>query len=106
MIRVVSLTGRRRARLLAGAADDPVAGGRPGLFPTGGYINPADSFTGWLKSMTLPALSLSLPVAAQLTRIVRTSVVEELDRDYVRTAVGERAAAAGGGRAATCCATP
>ncbi|MEV0633754.1 ABC transporter permease [Streptomyces sp. NPDC050619] len=59
-----------------------------GWFPTGGYINPADSFTGWLKTMTLPALALSLPVAAQLTRIVRTSVVEELDKDYVRTAIG------------------
>jgi peptide/nickel transport system permease protein len=59
-----------------------------GWFPTGGYINPADSLTGWLKTMTLPALALSLPVAAQLTRIVRTSVVEELDKDYVRTAIG------------------
>ncbi|MFE0148815.1 ABC transporter permease [Nonomuraea sp. NPDC059007] len=59
-----------------------------GLFPTGGYINPADSTAGWLRSMALPALSLSLPVAAQLIRIVRTSMVEELDRDYVRTAIG------------------
>ncbi|MEV0699862.1 ABC transporter permease [Saccharopolyspora sp. NPDC050389] len=59
-----------------------------GWFPTGGYVNPGDSFTGWLRSMTLPAISLSLPVAAQLTRIIRTAVVEELDKDYVRTAIG------------------
>ncbi|QKW06380.1 ABC transporter permease [Streptomyces sp. NA04227] len=59
-----------------------------GWFPTGGYVNPGDSFTGWLKTMTLPALALSLPVAAQLIRIVRTAVVEELDKDYVRTAIG------------------
>ncbi|MFU8854503.1 ABC transporter permease [Micromonospora sp. SL1-18] len=59
-----------------------------GWFPTSGYINPGDSFSGWLRSMTLPALSLSLPVAAHLVRIIRTSMVEELDRDYVRTAVG------------------
>ncbi|GAA2796853.1 ABC transporter permease [Saccharopolyspora taberi] len=59
-----------------------------GWFPTGGYVNPNDSFGGWLVSMTLPAVSLSLPVAAQLIRIVRTAVVEELDRDYVRTAIG------------------
>ncbi|MFF8903793.1 ABC transporter permease [Streptomyces olivaceoviridis] len=59
-----------------------------GWFPTGGYVNPADSLTGWLRTMALPAFALSLPVAAQLTRIVRTSVVEELDKDYVRTAVG------------------
>ena len=59
-----------------------------GWFPTSGYINPGDSLSGWLRSMTLPALSLSLPVAAQLTRIIRTSMVEELDKDYVRTAIG------------------
>ncbi|MFG5723869.1 ABC transporter permease [Streptomyces murinus] len=59
-----------------------------GWFPTGGYVNPADSTTGWLRTMALPAVALSLPVAAQLTRIVRTSVVEELDKDYVRTAIG------------------
>ncbi|MEU9335857.1 ABC transporter permease [Streptomyces sp. NPDC048290] len=59
-----------------------------GWFPAGGYINPADSVTGWLRTMALPALALSLPVAAQLTRIVRTSMVEELDKDYVRTAIG------------------
>jgi peptide/nickel transport system permease protein len=61
---------------------------KAGWFPTGGYVNPADSFTGWLQSMTLPAVALALPVAAQMTRIVRTAVVEELDRDYVRTARG------------------
>lgn len=59
-----------------------------GWFPTSGYVNPADSVSGWLKSMTLPAVSLALPVAAQMTRIIRTSMVEELDKDYVRTARG------------------
>lgn len=58
------------------------------IFPTGGYINPADSFSGWLESMTLPALSLALPVASSLARLIRTSMVTELDRDYVRTARG------------------
>lgn len=59
-----------------------------GIFPAGRYINPYDSVSGWLMSMTLPSLSLALPVAAQMTRIIRTSMVEELDRDYVRTARG------------------
>ncbi|WP_101788094.1 ABC transporter permease [Nonomuraea indica] len=88
VIRVVSLVGvAAPAFWLALLMVQWLAVGE-GLFPTGGYINPADSFTGWLRSMTLPALSLSLPVAAQLTRIIRTSMVEELDRDYVRTAIG------------------
>jgi peptide/nickel transport system permease protein len=59
-----------------------------GLFPTSGYVSPQDSFSGWLNSMTLPAVALALPVAAQLTRVIRTSMVEELDKDYVRTARG------------------
>ncbi len=58
------------------------------LFPSGGYVNPQDSLTGWLQSLWLPALALGIPVAASLTRVVRTSMVEELDRDYVRTAIG------------------
>lgn len=58
------------------------------VFPTGGYVNPADSLGGWLRSMALPAVSLAVPVAAGLARLVRTSMVAELDRDYVRTATG------------------
>jgi peptide/nickel transport system permease protein len=59
-----------------------------GRFPTSGYVSMNDSFGGWLNSLALPAVSLALPVAAQLTRIIRTSMVEELDKDYVRTARG------------------
>lgn len=88
IIRVVSLTGVAAPGFWLALLMIQYLAVDLGWFPTGGYINPADSFTGWLKTMTLPALALSLPVAAQLTRIVRTSVVEELDRDYVRTAVG------------------
>lgn len=63
-----------------------VIGGGP--FPSGHYISPGDSLSGWITSMTLPAISLAVPVGCGLSRIVRTSMVEELDRDYVRTAIG------------------
>ncbi|WP_077059587.1 ABC transporter permease [Streptomyces sp. MP131-18] len=88
IIRVVSLTGVAAPSFWLALLMIQYGAVELGWFPTGGYINPNDSFTGWLETMTLPALALSLPVAAQLTRIVRTAVVEELDRDYVRTAVG------------------
>lgn len=58
------------------------------IFPSSRYVNPADSVSGWLLTMTLPSISLAMPIAAQMTRIIRTSMVEELDRDYVRTARG------------------
>ncbi|MFE5326699.1 ABC transporter permease [Embleya sp. NPDC056575] len=61
---------------------------RLGWFPTGGYVNPVDGVSAWLQSLFLPAVAIAVPVGASLTRIVRTSMVEELDRDYVRTAAG------------------
>lgn len=57
-------------------------------FPSGGLADPSEGFSGWLSSMMLPALALAIPVSASLIRVVRTSMVEELDRDYVRTAIG------------------
>lgn len=57
----------------------PVAGRLPGI---------TDDFGGWLMRMALPAVALAMPVIGQLARVVRTSMVEELDRDYVRTALG------------------
>lgn len=60
-----------------------------GILPASGRL--PDFFAdpgGWLARMTLPALALAVPVIGQLSRVVRTSMVEELDRDYVRTALG------------------
>ncbi|MFJ8507794.1 ABC transporter permease [Streptomyces avermitilis] len=88
LVRVVSLTGIAAPGFWLALLMIQYLAVDRGWFPTGGYINPADSLSGWLRTMTLPAFALSLPVAAQLTRIVRTAVVEELDKDYVRTAIG------------------
>ncbi|MFT0761678.1 ABC transporter permease [Scrofimicrobium sp. R131] len=44
--------------------------------------------SGWLARMALPCIALGVPVAGQLTRVIRTAMVEELDKDYVRTALG------------------
>ena len=42
----------------------------------------------YLQQIALPAFALGVPVSGSLTRVVRTAMVEELDRDYVRTAIG------------------
>ena len=88
LIRLVSLTGVAAPSFWVALLLIQWLAVNEGLFPTGGYVSPADSISGWLNSLALPAFSLALPVAAQMTRIIRTSVVEELDRDYVRTARG------------------
>ena len=59
------------------------------VFPTSGRLpDLADNFGGWLNRMLLPSFALAVPVIGQLSRVVRTAVVEELDKDYVRTALG------------------
>ena len=54
---------------------------------------PAGGFAGWdaglwpaLQSLILPAVALALPQAAILARVTRSSVLETLGEDYVRTA--------------------
>ena len=60
-----------------------------GWLPGSGTLVPFfDNPSEWLRRIIMPAFALGLPVAGQLTRIIRTSMVEELDKDYVRTAIG------------------
>lgn len=54
---------------------------------------PAGGFAGWdagagaaLGSLLLPAVALALPQAAILARVTRSSVLEVMQEDYVRTA--------------------
>lgn len=49
-----------------------------GWLPSGGY--------GHIKDIVLPALALSVYVAANVARLLRASVIEVLQEDYVRTA--------------------
>lgn len=46
---------------------------------------PAGGFNGW-SSLILPALALAAPQAAILARVLRTSLLDTLNEDYVRTA--------------------
>jgi peptide/nickel transport system permease protein len=59
---------------------------RLGVLPPTAYIAPRESLTGNLLHMILPALSVGLVLAAAITRIVRSSLLEVLNRHYVRTA--------------------
>ena len=56
-----------------------------GWFPTGGMDQPFWTAEG-LKQVFLPALSLSMQVAAGFTRIGRSSMLDVMQSDYIRTA--------------------
>jgi peptide/nickel transport system permease protein len=57
-----------------------------GWLPTGGYIAFFDSPLGWLRTSTMPAVSLALLNIGLLARVTRSTMLEVLRQDYVRTA--------------------
>ncbi len=56
------------------------------IFPLQGYVALTRDPLQWLRHLALPALALGVERAAALSRLVRASVLDELNRDYVRTA--------------------
>jgi peptide/nickel transport system permease protein len=57
-----------------------------GWLPPAGYVPFAEDPLENLRRMILPSLSLGLILAAATTRIMRSAMLEVLNRDYVRTA--------------------
>lgn len=57
-----------------------------GWFPVQGYQRLEEGVTGWLHRLILPACTLAVIYVALLARMTRTSVLEVLGEDYVRTA--------------------
>jgi peptide/nickel transport system permease protein len=57
-----------------------------GWFPVQGYQRLGDGFGGFIYRLILPSVTLSVVYVALLARITRTSVLEVLHEDYVRTA--------------------
>jgi peptide/nickel transport system permease protein len=56
------------------------------LLPAGGYVSLAQGFWPWFKSLLLPSLSLGLLQMGLLARITRSTMLEVLRQDYIRTA--------------------
>lgn len=56
-----------------------------GLFKATGYVPFASSPSGWIASVTLPVVALSIGAIATVAQQVRGSVLDALSRDYVRT---------------------
>ena len=54
--------------------------------PISGYTDPLEDTLHGLRSLALPALTLGLALAAVVTRTLRSSMLDALSEDYVRTA--------------------
>jgi peptide/nickel transport system permease protein len=54
-------------------------------FKPTGYVPLATSFTGWIRTVTLPIIALSIGLIAGVAQQVRSSVMDALRQDWVRT---------------------
>ena len=54
--------------------------------PVQGYVPLAEGLWPWLRHLILPSLALGLAYVALIARITRTSMLEVLAEDYIRTA--------------------
>lgn len=55
-------------------------------FSAGGFPGWDAGFLEAMKALTLPAIALALPQASILARVMRSSLLDTLDEDFVRTA--------------------
>jgi peptide/nickel transport system permease protein/oligopeptide transport system permease protein len=78
VVRVVALLGLSMPIFWIGLVLSYIFGYYLGLLPVGG--------TGGIKHLVLPAVTLALPSIALIARMTRSSLLEVLGEDYVRTA--------------------
>ncbi|MBW2062457.1 MAG: ABC transporter permease [Deltaproteobacteria bacterium] len=55
-------------------------------FPIQGYVALSEGILPWIRSVTLPCLTLGVVYAALIARITRATMVEVLTQDYIRMA--------------------
>jgi peptide/nickel transport system permease protein len=56
------------------------------IFPAGGYSPLSDGFNEWVMHLILPSTTLTLVLLAYVMRMTRSSMIEVLRQNYIRTA--------------------
>ena len=77
-----------------GALMSHYLGFKAGLFPNGGYVGLTEDPLDWAYHLAMPWTALALLLAGVYSRLLRSSVLDAMGEDYVRTArakgLGER----------------
>lgn len=55
-------------------------------FVPGKYISIKDNFLGFIRFMIFPAFAIAVPKIAMLVKFLRSSIIRQMEQDYVRTA--------------------
>jgi len=54
-------------------------------FPTQGYVPISEGFLAWIRHLSLPAVALGIRHSALIARMTRSSMLEVLSSDFIRT---------------------
>ncbi|MDN4599476.1 ABC transporter permease [Leifsonia virtsii] len=85
LVQVISLIGTAIPGFLIALGLVVVFAINLGWFAPTGYVQFGDSPQGWIASVTLPVIALSLGGIAGVTQQIRGSMLDSLRQDYVRT---------------------
>ncbi|MFY9413311.1 MAG: ABC transporter permease [Tepidanaerobacteraceae bacterium] len=55
-------------------------------FTPGNYIDPGENFRMFIRFMMFPAIAVAVPKTAMTIKFLRSSLLREMELDYVRTA--------------------
>lgn len=56
------------------------------LFVPGKFVSFDESFWGCIGYLFFPALAIAIPKSAMVTKLLRSSILQQMEQDYVRTA--------------------
>lgn len=56
------------------------------LFTPGSFVSYADNRGGFIAYLIFPALAIALPKSAMVIKLFRSSILGEMEKDYIRTA--------------------
>ncbi|MBQ8281238.1 MAG: ABC transporter permease [Lachnospiraceae bacterium] len=55
------------------------------VFTVGGYVSYKEDFAGFMYYMIFPALAIAIPKTATVVKFLRSNIIKEKNKDYVRT---------------------
>lgn len=85
VLQVVSLVGAAIPNYLVALALVLIFAINLAWFAPTGYTRPEDSLGGWLASIALPVVALTVGCVAGVAQQVRSAMIDSLRQDYVRT---------------------
>jgi peptide/nickel transport system permease protein len=86
VLTVLSMIGVSMPPFFLGAMFLYFLGYKAGWFPLGGYVSFTSSPWEWLKHLILPWVTLSVLFVGFYSRVLRSTILDTVNEDYVRTA--------------------